>query len=301
MKSVFAMSGMVAGLVLGGLATAPALAQPEQLGETPDQVLVAAHRGCWQAAPENSVLALERCKAFGIDIVEVDLRLTSDGHLVNFHDSTLNRMAGRPERIEDLTLAEITAIRLRDRDGRGQQDLTEHTIPTFEDMLDAAGDDLLLILDMKGDIPAIAREAARILAQREACDQTLFPLVAAPDEVANMAGPLLGCAGFLPNLRTPMGEMSTVALSYTALDPIAVAVRFDDWSYLDEGADEVQGMGARIWVNTLNRYHAGGLVDENAMTDPDQLWGRLVETGVTMIQTDEPEALIAYLHATGRR
>ncbi len=301
MKSMFAFAGAMIGLATCTLSAPSAFALPSQLGESDDQVLVIAHRGCWQTVPENSVAAIERCKAFEIDIVEVDLRLTSDGVLVNFHDDSLERMTGRSGRIEDLTLAEVAEIRLRNRDGRGAPDLTEHVIPTFQEMLDAAGDDMILVLDMKGDIPEISREAARVLHANDACDRALFSLVSSAEDVAEIAGPLFGCAGFMANLRPPMGVMSEVSLSYQSLDPLAIAVRFDEWGYLEEGADDVLAMDARIWVNTLSRYHAAGLIDEDAMNDPAALWGRLVENGVTMIQTDEPEALMAYLYVTGRR
>lgn len=46
------------------------------------EVLVAAHRGDWRNACENSLEAIENAIRMGVDIVEVDLARTKDGHLI---------------------------------------------------------------------------------------------------------------------------------------------------------------------------------------------------------------------------
>ena len=55
------------------------------------KVLVAAHRGDWRNACENSREAIENAVQMGVDIVEVDLARTKDGHLILLHDNTLDR------------------------------------------------------------------------------------------------------------------------------------------------------------------------------------------------------------------
>lgn len=55
------------------------------------KVLVAAHRGDWRNACENSLEAIENAVQMGVDIVEVDLARTKDGHLILLHDNTLDR------------------------------------------------------------------------------------------------------------------------------------------------------------------------------------------------------------------
>lgn len=288
-------------LVLSACASHPTLEAPQQrqlletLHDTDGRVLVAAHRGCWHDAPENSVPAMKACIELGVDIVEVDIRLTQDGELILLHDSSFRRMADDERRVDEMKLEEIRQLTLKSRDGRGETAMTDIGVPTFREIVTVSDHHLLLILDLKGDIPSVARAAARELSEMGRCDMAMFALVAPPDKVREIAGPLLDCAGFLPNLRVPMGPMSEVARAYQDLHPVAVAVRFDDWSYLEEGADDISEMGARLWVNTLSDYHAGGQTDEDALKNPDALWGRLINTGVNMIQTDEPEALLRYL------
>ncbi len=45
----------------------------------PNYVLIAAHRGYWADYPENSQGAYEMAIELGVDIVEMDVRLTKDG------------------------------------------------------------------------------------------------------------------------------------------------------------------------------------------------------------------------------
>ena len=42
-------------------------------------VVVAAHRGDWRGYPENSIQAIESCIRMGVDMMELDLKLTKDG------------------------------------------------------------------------------------------------------------------------------------------------------------------------------------------------------------------------------
>lgn len=276
-------------------------ARVDALRDADGEVLVVAHRGCWKDAPENSLRALEHCIELGVDVVEVDLRVLHDGTIVVFHDRTLARMTGDDRSIETLTLPEVRTLRLRNRDGRDGSTMTAERIPTFEEFLDRSDGRVLLDLDFKSEPRRLAPEVARILRARGACERTMFPLMAEADAARSLAPELFGCSHFIANLRVPMGIMSSVARSHAGLDPVAIAVRFDSWDYLEEGADDVADMGVRLWVNTLSPQHAAGLTHSDALADPDALWGRLVDAGVDMIQTDEPAALLAYLESTGRR
>ena len=75
--------------------------------ETTDYVWVAAHRADYVFAPENSIQALKNAIYFGADLIETDVRLTKDGHVVMMHDYTVDRMTNGTGRVSDLTLAEI--------------------------------------------------------------------------------------------------------------------------------------------------------------------------------------------------
>lgn len=53
--------------------------------------LVIAHRGCWRETAENSIEGICKCAQLGVDLVEVDLRVTEDGVVILLHDDTLER------------------------------------------------------------------------------------------------------------------------------------------------------------------------------------------------------------------
>jgi glycerophosphoryl diester phosphodiesterase len=73
-------------------------------------VVLAAHRGASQAAPENTLAAIDLAWTLDADLIEVDFYLTADGELVAHHDSTTKRTAGVDRRVEDQTLEELKAL-----------------------------------------------------------------------------------------------------------------------------------------------------------------------------------------------
>jgi glycerophosphoryl diester phosphodiesterase len=91
---------------------------------------VLAHRGLATSAPENSMLAFMEAIALGISHVETDVHASSDGVAIVSHDDTLERVAGRPERVADLTAEALAAVPL----GLGQ------TLPSLREALDAFPD-----------------------------------------------------------------------------------------------------------------------------------------------------------------
>ncbi|MGS2722942.1 hypothetical protein ACVBEJ_04295 [Porticoccus sp. GXU_MW_L64] len=53
--------------------------------------------------------------------------------------------------------------------------------------------------------------------------------------------------------------------------------------------------GAHCWVNTMWDKLSPGHYDDLCVLNPDKHWGHLINLGVTMFQTDRPQALIEYL------
>jgi glycerophosphoryl diester phosphodiesterase len=63
---------------------------------TTPSVAVIAHRGASGQAPEHTRAAYELALEMGADFLEPDLQMTRDGHLIAFHDPTLDRTARGP-------------------------------------------------------------------------------------------------------------------------------------------------------------------------------------------------------------
>ncbi|MEU1413008.1 glycerophosphodiester phosphodiesterase family protein [Streptomyces sp. NPDC005731] len=83
-----------------------------------DGPVVVAHRGASAYAPENTLAAVDRAAAMGIDRVENDVQRTKDGRLVVIHDATLSRTTDvkrlyprrAPWQVKDFTAAEIARL-----------------------------------------------------------------------------------------------------------------------------------------------------------------------------------------------
>ena len=68
------------------------------LRDAPGRPWCIAHRGASDCAFDNSLEAFDLASAAGADFWEVDVRTSSDGHLVVFHDANLSKL-GRPDMI----------------------------------------------------------------------------------------------------------------------------------------------------------------------------------------------------------
>ncbi|MDP6041522.1 MAG: glycerophosphodiester phosphodiesterase [Candidatus Latescibacteria bacterium] len=73
-------------------------------------VEVIAHRGGWRLWPENTLYAFQHSVDMGVDILEMDIRSTKDGHLVVIHDEKVDRTTNGTGRVRDLTLAELKQL-----------------------------------------------------------------------------------------------------------------------------------------------------------------------------------------------
>ena len=76
----------------------------------PARPVVIAHRGASAYAPENTIEAFALGLEMGADALEMDVRLTRDGHVVVHHDPTMIRTAGDARAIAATTLAELQAL-----------------------------------------------------------------------------------------------------------------------------------------------------------------------------------------------
>jgi glycerophosphoryl diester phosphodiesterase len=79
---------------------------------TPPRTLVFAHRGFGELGPDNSLFAVERALAAGMDGVDVDGQMTRDGVLVIFHDLSVDRLTSGSGVVRGKTAAEMLALDL---------------------------------------------------------------------------------------------------------------------------------------------------------------------------------------------
>lgn len=63
------------------------------------------HRGASGLAPENTLAAIEQALLYRVNEIEIDVRITSDGHVILSHDAKLKRTVGKALVINESTLS----------------------------------------------------------------------------------------------------------------------------------------------------------------------------------------------------
>ncbi len=248
----------------------------------PETPRILAHRGLALGVPENTIAAFEKAIAAGAAYIETDVNATADGIAVAVHDPTLERVADRPDRIADLTLAELREVDL----GGGAR------FATLAEVL-AAHAETRFNIDIKSE-DAAAPAAAAILAAG-AVERVLITSFSTKRRRATVE---------LLERRLPgsPGSEERVAASASAREfvPALIAAKLGLVPLarlLLRRVDAVQ-IPQRIWrirtttPRTVRRLHAAGVeVHVWTINDPDEA-RRLLENGADGIVTDRVDLML---------
>ncbi len=124
-------------------------------------VLCIAHRGDPLSLRENTVEAISSAIDAGADVVEIDVKTSSDGVSIVLHDDSLSRLWGVDRDIRTMTAAEVAEVGGAPRDvGGGPAD---PRIPTLEEVLGLfVGTSTAVLIDLdSGEWATAARLAVR--------------------------------------------------------------------------------------------------------------------------------------------
>jgi glycerophosphoryl diester phosphodiesterase len=100
---------------------------------------IIAHRGASGLVPENTIKSFKRAIKLGVDLVECDVRKTSDGELVIHHDPSLERTTNGEGLLKNIKLSELLQLDA----GDGER------IPTLKEVLDLVKGKVGLIIEIK--------------------------------------------------------------------------------------------------------------------------------------------------------
>jgi len=132
---------LTAGALLAGLAP---FGTPRRIPHPAVAVspMLVAHRGGAGLAPENTLAAFTRAvDLWSADMIELDVRATSDGHCVVIHDDTVDRTTNGSGAVGSMTLARLRELDAGYRFSRGRDTFPFRdcgvVIPTIEDVLEA--------------------------------------------------------------------------------------------------------------------------------------------------------------------
>lgn len=231
-----------------------------------NSILNIAHRGgIVPGVPENTLAAFRRARDIGVDLIELDLRGTSDGAIVILHDKTLDRTTNGSGPVSGRSLAEIQAL-----DAGGGE-----SVPTYAEVLELlVGTRTKLLLDIK--LGSVLNKE-QVVRRTEESHAVLDVVVG----VRTLAD-LREFRALNPNLRTlafpgKVGEIG--AFVEAGVDIVRVWL---EWIEADPGiVDRVHALGKPVWVT--------------AGDAPEAELVRIVGLGVDGVLSDFPAVLAAVL------
>ena len=260
-------------------------------------VIVVSHRGDWRNYPENSIPAIESVIKMGVDMVELDIAMTKDSVLVLSHDRTIDRCTTGKGLVSDMTYDSLQTFYLKLAHGaRSSFDLK---VPTLREALEVCKDRILINIDKGYDY------YDQVVALTEELGVTHQILIKGSKPAAEVAEKMAAHKNnllYMPIISPASKSQQPLFEAYIAGEPqLAYEICWDKMTPEVESAIErVKASGSKLWVNTLWNSLCGGWSDDVAwMTSAEEVYGKVVDLGTTMIQTDRPEFLIEFLRSRG--
>ena len=260
------------------------------------KVLVASHRGDWRNYPENSIPAIESVIRMGVDIMELDVAMTSDSVLVLSHDATVNRMTNGKGAVSSFTLDSLKTLRLKRAHGVATDSLR---VPTLEEALMVCKDRILVNVDHGWNYFDQVMEVAR----KVGCvDQIIFKSGGTRQATAKAMQQCEDAGIFYMPIVTVVRDGSSPTID-TYLDGGEMPALFEvcftkDIPEVEAYTKALQEAGSQIWVNSIWGSLCGYNDDDRAFQGPEEAeaaYGRLISLGTKVFQTDRPEYLLQYL------
>ena len=230
-------------------------------------VVVTSHRGAGSLEPENTLRAIRRAIALGVDQIEIDVQLTKDGHLILMHDPTIDRTTNGSGKIVELTYAEIRQFDA----GSGE------LVPTLDEALVLVDGKVILQIELKGQGTAQPTVSAVMNAGRE--DHVVL--------TSFMHQELKDAHRLNPRLRLGAlwGRLPVDVMQQTKqLDVEALHIWHE---FVDQ--------------RLVTEAHAQGLLVRAWNTSKEEDMRRLITLGVDAIGSDRPDVLIAVCRQAGVR
>ena len=249
--------------------------------------LIIAHRGESAHAPENTLESFRRAVDAGADGIEFDVRLTRDGEVVVFHDSSLNRIAGRKNKIIQLTADELRDVDAgswfnRKRQAFANAKFSQERIPTLSEALTALDTfEGLLYIELKGrdeDIERLAKAVCGMIRNSPLFSRIIvksFKLNAIP-LVKEFCPDVRTAALFAPKVRSLLRKYKHLLdiAEESGADEISVHYTLATRKVCDEAAR--RGLDVVIWTVDHARWIRRG-----------------VDLGLKAIITNDPAKMLA--------
>ena len=199
---------------------------PHLLNALPHPAIIA-HRGASRYAPENTLAAFQLAVEQAADGVELDVRLSADGHLVVIHDATVSHTTNGKGWVAALTLA---ALRKLDAGSHSSpawagQGFPRQAIPTLDEVFETLGKRLLINVELKPLVrhtKILAKKVAHTIRRHQLQDVVIGssfspPALSALAQYApDIPRGLLLPSGYIPSR---LAALAGRKVAYTTLHP----------------------------------------------------------------------------------
>lgn len=281
---------IIAGLMLAHVLARPAPATAYVTGLPDRRPLVIGHAddSGLGLVPGNTLAHLERMADLGVDVLDVDLHLSSDGQVVLIHDGAVDRTTNGSGQVSDMTLAELQALDAGYRwttDGgatfpfRGQG----YQIATLADALERFPD-WPMVMEIKQETPSMAQALCQVLRDHGATQRVIVP--------SSREQALADFRAACPEVATAAdtNEVTwSVGLSMVGLGGVISPAYAAAQVPLSSSGIPVVTPG---WVSAM--HSRGVKVDVWTIDDPAEMQ-RLIDLGVDAIFTNRPDVLLKLL------
>lgn len=230
-------------------------------------ILVAAHRASHDIYPENSIMAIKQSIRDGIDIVEIDVRVTRDNQLILMHDHTLDRTTTGSGEVEQLEWEYIKGLQLTH-----SGEPTRHKVPTFEEALRFGKGKILFDLDLKTEKIELVMDAI----EKTGTSKNVFFFDSDWD--------------VLKKVKATHPDWYLMPRAYNVAMAKEAYETFKPWAiHVDPSfaSAKLSGYfserGVHVWINAL------GDVDRDLGRGETESFMELLKTNPSIIQTDLPK------------
>ncbi len=144
----------------------------------PNSRLLIAHRGYKAKCPENTLSSFDAALQIGAEMIELDVTLTRDRHLVVIHDDSVDRTTNGKGEVSAFSLQELKKL---DAGGWFRPEFVGETIPTLEEALDLVAGRALVNIEIKasayedhGPPDAVENQIVALVRQKNLMDSVLI-------------------------------------------------------------------------------------------------------------------------------
>ena len=262
-------------------------------------VLVSGHRGESCFGLENTMFSFKRVLDVGVNMIETDVHMTKDGYLILMHDESVERTTNGVGKIKELTLKEIKAL---DATVNAKIEVAPESPPTLSEFLELVKDypDVLLNIELK-DYPEDGEDFAFRSADK-VCELLIKYDVHKRSWINSFSGKLLEYVylkhgdtfyyhGFYPWFI--LGEMKINPETFIDVACMQHRIQHPDGS-IEKCEDN---MCPKEWFDYLVSKRIMPLMAPSLKEYP--LYDQAFSYGSRIVNSDEPEKMLAYLKDKG--